>query len=88
MREIKFYQPREGKPPGSRTVDFETRQISLYSSYNSLWREYMEVRDLLDRLLNEQIQQLEQLVLEAKQIKLHLASMSDEPISEDSVEAE
>ena len=78
MRIPEFYPTKQGRPASPETRDLETGQTSLYSSYNALWEEYVELKDLLDKLLNEQIQNLQRLVIEIQQVKLHLASMSDE----------
>jgi len=86
MRIPEFYPTKQGRPASPETRDLETGQTSLYSSYNALWEEYVELKDLLDKLLNEQIQKLEQLVIEARQTKLHLADMSDEDISDNDIE--
>lgn len=46
----------------------------------------MKLEETVDRLLNEQIEKLEQLVIETQQVKLHLAHMSNAHISEDDVD--
>ncbi len=88
MRIPEFYPEMQARPLAQETRDLETRQTSLYTIYIALWEEYMRLLTLVDRLLNEQIELLGQLTLESKQIKLHLASMSDTPIDEDDVEVE
>lgn len=81
MRAVpEFFPKKQAKPERVNTTEMESRQSSLYSSYNALWSEYMEVKDVLDKLLNEQIQQIEKLLIETRQIKLHLASMSGESL--------
>lgn len=45
----------------------------------------MKLEEILSSLLNEQIALLEQLRTEIAQVKLHLASGSDEPVDEESV---
>ena len=83
----------KGNTP-AETIDGEvTLELTLQYQYTSVvcdgsrWYiiggEYVKIEDILSRLLNEQIQELRQLVLEMRQVKLHLAGMSDEPISEE-----
>ena len=48
----------------------------------------MKLEDIIERLGEEQIDRLTELLVEIKQIKLHQASMSDEPITERSVEVD
>lgn len=89
MRNIpEFYPKRQGRPQGVRTADLETGQSSVYHSYVFYKEEYEKVEALLEKLLNEQIQQLEKLLIEAKQVKLHLAGMSGEDISEADVDTD
>lgn len=83
MRIPEFYPKKQGRPYSPPTRDLETGETSLYSSYISLWEEYVELQTLLDDLLNEQIQKMQQTLIELKQIKLHLASLSGEAISKE-----
>ena len=53
--------------------------------WHILGGEYVKLEDTLDRLLNEEIALLRQLLTEAIQVKLHLASGSDEPVTEESL---
>ena len=86
MRVPEFYPTKQGRPYSPETRDLETRQGSIYSAYNSLQSEYMELKDLMDKLINEQIAQIQEMLIELRQIKLHLASMSNESIDESDVE--
>ena len=88
MKIVEFYPERQGRPFSPETRDLETGQTSLYHTYIALKEEYTKVEKLLDKFLNEVVQKMEEQTIELKQIKLHLASMSDEPIDEDSVEVE
>ncbi len=47
---------------------------------------YVKLEELLDKLLNVQIDLLSKILIEARQVKLHQASMSDENISEKDAE--
>lgn len=84
MRTIPEAHTRKmARPIAPELTDFETGQSTIYNSYIYYKGEYEKVEKLLDTLLNEQIQQLEKLLIEAKQVKLHLASISEEDISEE-----
>ncbi len=85
---VELYPEKQGRPASLETRDLETRRGSLYSISTSLLEEYVQVKDLLDKLLNEQITKAQQTLIELQQIKLHLASMSDAPIDEQDVEGE
>lgn len=54
--------------------------------WHILGGEYVKMEEILDRLLNEQIGLLKRVLDEITQVKLHLASGSDEPIDERSIE--
>ncbi len=83
-----FYQRRQGRPIVRAIIELESGQTPLTSSYLALKEEYEQVKVILEKLLNEQIQQLNQLILEAKQNNLHLASLSDADVDEEDVEVE
>lgn len=81
MRKIpEFYPKKQGRPQGLRTIDLDSGQTSLHYSYIYLKGEYDKVEALLEKTQNEMIAKLEQLIIEMRQVKLHLASGSDEPI--------
>lgn len=88
MRTPEFYPKKQGRPETPETKDLETGQSSLYSSYSSLWEEYVELKDLMDRLINEQISKITEVLIELQQIKFHLASMSDAGIDESDTEVD
>ena len=88
MKIPEFYPKRQGRPVSLETVDLESGQTTLLYSYLALKEEYDKMEETLDRLLSEQIQKVTEMLIELKQIKLHLASMSDEPISEEDIETE
>ncbi len=77
-----FYPERQGRPAGIETVDLESGQNSLLFSYLSLRGEYTKVEALLDRLLSELVQKMEAQTRELREVKLHLASMSDAQVED------
>jgi len=81
-----FYPDKQGRPQTPESIDLETGRGALYSNYVILKEENVALEALLDKLLNEQIQQLEKLLIEARQVKLHLASLSGEHINEQDAE--
>lgn len=83
MRTIpEHYPKKQGRPQGTRTLDLEGGESSLQYNYVYLKGEYDKVEALLEKTQNELIAQMQQLILEMKQIKLHLAGMSDEDVQE------
>lgn len=89
MRKVtEFYPERQGRPFAPETTDLETGQTLLFHSYLALKEEYVKVEKLFERLLNELVQKMVEQTIELKQVKLHLASMSEEDISEEDVEIE
>lgn len=87
MREItEFYQRKQGRPQAPARKDLEGGLTLAESESASIRSEYMELKILMDKLLNEQIAQIQQLIIETKQIKWHLASVSGESIDEGDVE--
>jgi len=85
---VEFYPRRQGRPEGRELIDLETGMTQELSNYLALKEEYEQVKVILKELLGEQISKLTELIIEAKQAKLHLASMSDEPIDEDDIDVE
>jgi len=83
-----FYPRRQGRPMTPELIDLETGQGSLYFQYLFFKEEYDKMEETLDRLLNKGIEQMYQQLVELQQIKLHLASLSDENIDEKDVEVE
>ena len=88
MKITEFYPNKQGRPAALETIDLESGQTLHQLGYISLKEEYDKVEALLDKLLSEQIQKVTEVLIELKQIKLHLASMSEEDISEKDVEVE
>ena len=86
MKVPEFYPERQGRPITRDTVDLESGQTIVQSRQVILWEEYMELKEMMERLLEEHIAKTQELLIEAKQIKLHLASMSGENIDEESIE--
>lgn len=88
LDEYNFYPNKYGKPKYRpfRKIDFESGRTIAEVKNNIVWEDYVGLQNKLDTLLNEQISQLEKLLIEAKQMKLHLASMSEEDISEDDID--
>jgi len=48
--------------------------------------EQVQIKDILDKLLNEMIQQQEKILIELQQMRLHLASLSKDDIDEEDVD--
>ena len=88
QKSVEFYPRRQGRPQGRELVDLESGQTPATSSAINLKEEYEKVEKLLKELLSEQTSKMTEILIEIKQAKLHLASMSDEPISEEDVEVE
>lgn len=85
---VEFRPKRLARPIRRELIDLESGQTLELSSYLALKEEYDRVETVLKDLLGEQIQKLTELLIEAKQAKLHLASMSEEDIDEEDVEVE
>ena len=86
MKIPEYYPKKQARPEAPIIVDLESGQSLSTQNSNTLLEEYMLVKETLDKLLNEVIQQQEKLLIEAQQMKLHLASLSGENISEEDVD--
>ena len=83
-----FYPTKQGRPKTPDVIDLESGFSTVYESYTVLKGEYDKVEALLDKLLSEQIAKIQELLIEVKQIKLHLASLSDANIDERDVDTD
>lgn len=89
MRNVpEFYPEKQGRPKTPELRDLESGQSSVYYISTILQEEYVNLQDKIDELLNEEIDKVQQVLIELKQIKLHLASMSNEDIDKEDVEVE
>ena len=84
-----FYPELQGRPDSKIILDLEKRQPSIPSGSISPGmllggEDYVKTEDL-DRIVNELTTKLEEVLVELKQVKLHLASGSDENIDERTV---
>lgn len=80
---VEFYEERQGRPASRVMLDLEKRQPSIsYSQISVIVNEILE--DAMKEELAEIVNKLEETIVELKQVKLHLASMSDEPVDEES----
>ena len=87
MKQVpEFIKIKQGRPLAPSGIELETRQGYFTSTIIYLQEENVALKELLDKLLNEQIQKLEELRIELVQMKLHLASMSEADVSEDDVD--
>jgi len=85
-RNPEFYEERQGRPASKIIKDLDSgRSKGIPINYTTI-KEFEEMQIELKEQLEEQTTVLEQTLLELKQIKLHLASLSDEDIEDDDVE--
>ena len=92
MKEVEFYEERQGRPLSTVTLDMETRQPSIPAGGIAqgqlfIGEDYVKASDLQE-LINKMNEKIEELRVEMVQVKLHLASLSDEPITERDAEQE
>ena len=82
MRGIpEFYPSKQGRPKTR-----STNQVLVSSTIVSIVEEQVQIKDILDKLLNEMIQQQEKILIELQQMRLHLASLSKDDIDEEDVD--
>lgn len=84
-----FYLERQGRPDSLISLDMETRQPSIPANYIKnimlyLGDNYMTSEDIA-KLVDPIVTKLHELLIEMEQMKLHLASLSGENISEKDV---
>ena len=84
-RPVEFEPRRQGRPPIIPTIELETGRGAVYSTIVFLEEENMKLSETVDRLMNEGLVKSEKMLEELKQIKLHLASMSDAHVDEESI---
>ena len=81
-----FYPTKQGRPYSPPATSYETGLTQAQATTVYLQEENVALQELLDKLLNEQIQKLQQMLIELKQMKLHLAGLSGENIEPDDVD--
>ena len=87
MKKLRDYDELEqGIPKNKKMSDLETGRLHVVGVQYVKQEDFDELQESLKNQLNEQATLLEQQLIELKQIKLHLASMSDEPITEEDVD--
>ena len=85
MKLVELYSEKQGRPLTKQVADMGSSRpvfITLYVTKEEFESMQTELREQLE----EQTTVLEQALLELKQMKLHLASLSQEDIKEDDVE--
>ena len=85
MKYVEFYPRKQGRPYQPRTIDLEAGVTLSQLNANNIQDEYVELLTTLEDKFDEQISRVEEILLELKQIKLHMASMSDESIEDNDV---
>ena len=85
MKFVEFYEDKQGRPTTKQTADMGSNRPAFVALYVSR-EEFNEMQIELKEQIEEQTTVLEQTLLELKQIKLHLASMSQEDIDEESID--
>ena len=88
MKYVEFYPRKQGRPYQPRTIDLEAGVTLSQLNANNIQDEYVDLKDTLEDKFDENITRIEEMLLELKQIKLHVASLSDETIKEDDVDAD
>jgi predicted type IV restriction endonuclease len=83
-----YYPTLQGRPQRRVQIDMNSGRTIEVDRYLILKEEYDKVEALLDKLLNEEISRMTEILIELKQMKLQLASISDEAISEEDVDVE
>ena len=78
----------QGRPSGRVSIELATGGAPVVGLHILLKEELDRVEKLLDRLLNEQIGQLDRLIDIAEKSMLHLASLSDAEVDEANLEEE
>ena len=79
-----FYPEKQGRPESKVVLDMDSRAPSVsYTFISTIVNQILE--DAMDEKLAEIVTMLYKLLVEVKQAKLHLASISGEPIDEDDV---
>lgn len=82
-----FYPEKQGRPDSIIALDMEKRRpVISYGQLSTVINQVLE--DELVEQLDDVIDVLEKLLLEAKQAKLHLASMSDQTVEASDVDEE
>uniref|UniRef100_A0A6M3IGD0 Uncharacterized protein n=1 Tax=viral metagenome TaxID=1070528 RepID=A0A6M3IGD0_9ZZZZ len=73
-------------PKNKRLLDRETGRTFITGAQYADLGEFLALKTLLEETIEVQNNLLEQMRIELVQIKLHLAAMSNEPISEEDVD--
>ena len=85
MRLVEFYPEKQGRPLTKQAMDMGSNRPTFIALYVTR-EEFEDMQTELKEQLEEQTTILEQAVLELKQVKLHLAAISQENIEEEDVE--
>ena len=77
-----FYTEKQGRPESKITLDMDSRApVTQYKYVTTLAFEVMEAE--MKAELNEMLEKLTKMLIELTQVKLHLASLSDAPVTEE-----
>ena len=85
MRLVEIYPEKQGRPFTKQVADMGSNRPVLVTLYVTKG-EFEDMQTELREQLEEQTTVLEQALLELKQVKLHLASLSQEDIDEESID--
>ena len=84
MKLVEFYPEKQGRPTSIQSVDGGTGLPIFIGKYVTR-EEFDTMQTELKEQLEEQTTVLELALIELKQVKLHLASLSGEDITDDDV---
>lgn len=85
-RVAEFYSKKQRLPAPPERSDPYSGQSTLESRYNILWEEYMALKEITEQMKEEQAQLLQQLLIEIKEVKLHLIHISNESVTEEDID--
>jgi len=81
---VEFYPEKQGRPESKVALDMDSRAPSVsYTFISTIVNQILE--DAMEEKLAEIVSTLTELLVEVKQAKLHLASISGEHIDEEDV---
>jgi len=85
MKLTEFYTEKQGRPTSDIAIDIDkgTPTVAL-NNIRFIRGEIVELQNALATVMNDQVVLLEKIRIEMVQAKLHLASLSNEPIDEES----
>lgn len=79
---VEFYNERQGRPESNIALDMESRMPSIPPTYVSTMVLRIMEEEMKEQL-DEMVAQNRALLAELKQIKLHLASLSNASVDEE-----